>query len=150
MKKRIIFRQSKRLYLRPFLKSDLPYVLRWMNNPEVTQFLARRYPVTESEEIRWIEQAHERAPADQALMIVRKGGVPNKDQPIGVMGLHKVDLINRHATTGAAIGEPECWNKGYGQEAKMLLLEYAFEQLNLRQVYSHVMAGTASAVAINT
>jgi RimJ/RimL family protein N-acetyltransferase len=38
------------------------------------------------------------------------------------------------------IGEKEYWGKGYGTEAKMLLLDYAFNVLNLRKITSGVIA----------
>jgi len=47
---------------------------------------------------------------------------------------------SRVATTGAVIGEKDCWNKGYGTDAKMALLEYAFNTLNLRKIMSSVIA----------
>jgi RimJ/RimL family protein N-acetyltransferase len=60
--------------------------------------------------------------------------------PIGTMGIHGIDYRHGIATTGALIGEPEYWGKGYGSEAKMLLLEYAFNTLNLRKINSEVIA----------
>jgi RimJ/RimL family protein N-acetyltransferase len=38
------------------------------------------------------------------------------------------------------IGEKEYWGKGYGTEAKMLLLHYAFDTLNLRKICSSVIS----------
>ncbi len=61
-------------------------------------------------------------------------------KPIGTMGIHAIDYRHRIATTGALIGESGYWGKGYGSEAKMLLLEYAFNTLNLRKICSEVIA----------
>ena len=38
------------------------------------------------------------------------------------------------------IGESEYWGRGLGTEAKMLLLDYAFNTLNLRRICSQVLA----------
>lgn len=59
---------------------------------------------------------------------------------LGTIGIHGIERENGVATTGAAIGEKDCWGKGYGAEAKMILLEYAFNTLNLRKIYSRVMS----------
>jgi RimJ/RimL family protein N-acetyltransferase len=90
-------------------------------------------------EKKWLERLAERG-NDVMLVIVLKGKTLAQDRPIGTMGLHGIDRVNGVATTGAAIGEEDCQGKGYGTEAKMLLLEYAFNTLNIRKVYSRVFS----------
>ena len=136
---RVVFINGKRLYLRPPCKSDLPYFVRWFNDPEVRIFLNQIYPMTESGEEKWLEGLVERK-NDIVLVIVLKGKTPMQDRPIGNIGIHGIERENGVATTGAAIGEKDCWEKGYGTEAKMILLDYAFNTLNLRKVYSRVLA----------
>lgn len=137
--KRVVFINGKHLYLRPPSKSDLPNFVRWFNDPEVWIFLNRIYPMTEMAEEKWLERLAERT-NDIVLVIVLKGRTPVQDRPIGTIGIHGIERENGVATTGAVIGEKDCWNKGYGTEAKMILLEYAFNTLNLRKIYSRVLA----------
>ncbi len=56
------------------------------------------------------------------------------------MGIHRINWKDRTATTGAVIGEKAYWGKGYGSEAKKLLLDYAFNELNLRKICSGALA----------
>lgn len=56
------------------------------------------------------------------------------DCSIGRCMLFDVDHINRRAMIGLFIGEKEYWNKGYGTETMILLLDYAFNLLNLNSV----------------
>lgn len=56
------------------------------------------------------------------------------DKIIGTIGLKDFNWVNRSATLGIFIGETEYRSKGYGAEAIMLLLEYAFKYLNLHSV----------------
>jgi len=58
---------------------------------------------------------------------------------IGNMGLHRIDLRNRTAITGSMIMAEEHRGKGYGTDAKMLLLAYAFLELDLFKVQSDVV-----------
>ena len=44
--------------------------------------------------------------------------------------------------------DKRCWNKGYGKEAVLLLLEFAFKSLNLNKVYLDVGAFNQKAVNI--
>jgi RimJ/RimL family protein N-acetyltransferase len=69
------------------------------------------------------------------LMIETDNGAP-----VGTMGLHSIDHINGTATTGAMFGNTSQHNKGIGKMAKMVLLDYAFNILRLRQIYSEVIS----------
>ena len=62
------------------------------------------------------------------------------DGLIGRCMLFNIDHVNRHAMLGIVIGEKDCWGQGYGQDAIRLLLDYAFNLLNLNSV----MLGTFS------
>ena len=56
------------------------------------------------------------------------------DQVIGSLGLGGDMLIHSEAFVGIGIGESEFWGKGYGTEAMLLILRYAFMELNLQRV----------------
>jgi len=131
----IIFRQGPRVYLRPVSREDLPQMQTWVNDPEVTYFLSQRYPMTSEGEVAWYEGLAARKNTDVVLAIVLR----RNNKIIGTMGLHHIDHINGLAVTGSVIGEKSCWGKGYGTEAKMLLLDYAFNTLNLRKICSAVL-----------
>ena len=130
---RVVFLLGKMINLRPFAKADIPIVTRWINDPEVREFVLRVFPQTEKQEDGW----YEKLGSDEknvVLCIETKDGIP-----IGIMGIHKIEWVNRTATTGAMIGEKEFWGKGFGTDAKMTLLNYAFNTLNLRKILSDVI-----------
>lgn len=131
---RVIFRKAGKVVLRPVLERDLPFITSWINDPEVTQFLAAHMPMMEAEERRWFENLPNRKPHDIVVAIEVDGVF------IGTMGLHGIDFKHRRATTGALIGNRAYWGKGYGSEAKMLLLDYAFNELGLHKICSSVIA----------
>ncbi|MEX1014852.1 MAG: GNAT family protein [Candidatus Paceibacterota bacterium] len=131
-KKEVVFLKGSRINLRPVLESDIPLLLRWINDPEVTQYLSAYLPMMEEDEREWFNSLSSKKPYDIVLTIMVDCN------PIGVIGIHNVSLKDRTATTGALIGEKDCWGKGYGTEAKMILLNYAFNTLNLRKINSSV------------
>jgi RimJ/RimL family protein N-acetyltransferase len=57
-----------------------------------------------------------------------------KETVIGNCGLMNVDFISRKADLGIFIGDKELRGKGYGAEAIMLLLDFAFNILNLNNI----------------
>ena len=132
-KEPVVYRKSSRVILRPVLADDVPTILRWINDPEVNQFLGTRMPMMEADEQDWFNNLHTRKPKDFVLAVIADSVI------IGVMGIHNVDWRSGTATTGAMIGEKAYWNRGYGTEAKMLLLDFAFNTLNLRKIRSSVI-----------
>lgn len=112
-------------------KDDIPYFLRWMNDQEVTQYLLAFLPM-EADELEWIDRLQKNKNEDIVLVMVD----PKTGKPIGSMGIHRINWKDRVASTGAVIGDKAYWGKGYGSEAKMLLLNYAFNTLNLRKICS--------------
>jgi len=130
----LVYLRSNRVVLRPVLHSDVPLCLRWINDREVTQYLMRDLPMMEASEEKWFENLSARSDTDVVFIIVVD------ETPIGVMGIHAINWRDRTATTGSFIGEKEYWGKGYGTEAKMLVLHLAFHTLNLRKLSSSVIA----------
>lgn len=130
----IVFRRGKRVILRPLEKGDVPMLTQFINNPEVSQYLLKRDPVMILQEERWIEELAQKSDHWVLGIALRKSG-----ELIGTMGLGNIDWIARHGTTGSLIGEERYRGRGYGTEAKMLLLEWAFNELNLRKVFSRAL-----------
>lgn len=129
-RERIVFRKGKRIYLRPVLREDVPTLLCWINDEEITQYLKVYMPTLEAEEEEWFAALQKRKPDNLVFAIVTTAG----DQLIGNMAIMRINWKDRTATTGAFIGEKTFWSQGYGTEAKMLLLDYAFNTLNLRKL----------------
>lgn len=131
--KQIVFLKSRRVVLRPIERSDLPTMLRWINDPYTNQYLASYLPMRIEDEEKWYKKTLSNSTNIVFAIIV-------DDKCIGNMGIHDINWKDRTATTGALIGEAEYRNNGYGSEAKMLLLNYAFNTLNLYKIKSTVLA----------
>jgi RimJ/RimL family protein N-acetyltransferase len=74
--------------------------------------------------------------------------VREPEQFIGVTGLRHIDVRNRHAEFGIAIGEKTAWGSGYGTEATRLIVRYAFETLNFNRIWLHVGEDNERAVRV--
>jgi RimJ/RimL family protein N-acetyltransferase len=69
------------------------------------------------------------------------------DATIGRCLLFNLDAINRSAMLGIMIGAAEYQNHGYGQDALRLLLDYAFNLLNLHSIMLGVFDFNTRAIA---
>lgn len=56
------------------------------------------------------------------------------DQMIGIVDLSGINWVTGDAWVGIGIGERAFWGKGYGTDAMNLILQFGFEELNLRRV----------------
>lgn len=134
---------GKKVILRPRKKDlDLDNCWRWINDPEITPFIQAIGPIDFRTEEEWFNKSDTN---NKVFVIVDK--VTGK--AIGNMGLHDIDWIHRFATSGAIIGEKEYWGKGFGTDAKMLLLDYAFNTLNLQKVCSSVYEFNSRSLGYN-
>jgi len=68
------------------------------------------------------------------------------DLPVGRCMFFALDKVDRKAMFGIGIGEKSYWNKGYGQEATRLILDYGFNLLNLNGVMLGVFSYNKRAI----
>jgi RimJ/RimL family protein N-acetyltransferase len=140
---RIIFRRGAKVVLRPLSVDDAPIVVSWMNDPHTTRYLNRKTPLTLEAERAWLEKVCaniSHSATDVVVAIETHEGVH-----VGNTGLHNISWIHRVAETGTVIGRAEYRGKGYATDAKMFLLDVAFNTLGLHKVTSTVIApNTAS------
>jgi RimJ/RimL family protein N-acetyltransferase len=129
------------VYLRAVERDDIERCLRWINDPEVTRFLvAGRKPATRKRQEEWIDKAN----ATEHEMVFAICLVEN-DLHIGNCGLHEIDPVDRRAVVGILIGERSMQSKGHGTAAMRLLLDHAFETLNLERVQLSVYSNNPRA-----
>lgn len=134
---------SERLRLRAAEPSDIPNFLVWINDPEVTENLVLRQPVSSVEEERWYQNMLKR-PVDEHSMVieVKKEGSSASGAvswvAIGNIQFLAINWINRNTEVGIMIGDKEYWNQGYGTEAMQLMLSHGFSTLNLHRIWLQV------------
>ena len=119
---------------------------RWRNNESA--FWARvgdRRPLSRASLEHWRREHAERAAQRGRLEIWF--GIQTKDgTPIGDIALNRFWPHHRVAMLGAAIGEPEYWGGGYGTDALLLVVDYAFDWLDLRRLWLQTMGSNVRVV----
>ncbi len=135
---------GKLVRLRKPEPGDLDRVVRWMNDAEVTHFIAARYPYSALQEAQWIERMSTQPPSEGVLLAIER---LDDGRHIGNLGLARVEWEDRRASVGIAIGEKDCWGHGYGTDAMQTLLRFAFDAMNLHRVTLDVHASNARAIA---
>ncbi len=117
---------------------------RWENNESAfwgdagdRQFLSQQTIRRRQEE----RAAHSESRLSVGFGIQTKGGTP-----IGIFFVGDVKPHHRVAMLGAAIGEPDYWGGGYGTDALLLVVDYAFDWLDLRRLWLQTMGSNARVI----
>lgn len=109
---------------------DAEMCLRWVSDPAVHVFLGLLEPARTLEQERsWISSILIDKQHQRSFVIETEKG-----DPIGTCGLRAIDRENGTALFGIMIGEKRSWDQGYGTAATRALIEYAFQELDLREV----------------
>ena len=131
------FLAGNKICLRPIRASDINRkYLSWLNDAEVTRYLETgQFPVTKKDLEAFYIGIKKSKTDVMFAMIEKKTG-----SHIGNIKLGGINWIHRYADLGIMIGDKKYWGKGCGAAACMLLLEYAFNRLNLNKVFLGIYA----------
>ncbi len=133
---------GKICYLSPCQIEDAEKWAEWFNDLEVTIPLGDEAYVPHSLE-NTQEHVRDMLQKQQHVFSIVEC---QTDRLIGRCLLFNIDQVNRTAMFGIVIGEKSAWNKGYGQEATTLLLDYGFNLLNLHNIMLGVFAFNKRAI----
>jgi RimJ/RimL family protein N-acetyltransferase len=115
----------------------------WMNRESLfwgsmgDRFFATRAGV----ERRHQRHAEREGPRHEVIFgIQTKADAPEPSKPLGMFGINWMVPHHRLGMMGAMIHEPEYWGGGYGTDALLLFVDYAFDFLDLHKVWLVTMS----------
>lgn len=125
-------------------KYDLPKFKKWLNDPRLNIFMrefdAMLADVNMEE---WYDaSAHDESQIDFSIVNMKDGEL------VGACNLIDIDRRNSTAEARIFIGRRRFWNQGFGSQALILLLDYAFNVLNLHSVRLKVNAINKNAIYV--
>ena len=121
---------GEKCYLSPCSAEDATKWAEWDNDLAVTIPLGDEAYTPESLVKEMDQLAESNRHQAHVFSIVAHDG----DTLIGRCMLFSVNHVDRTAMLGICIGEKGYWNKGFGEEAIRLLLDYGFNLLNLNSI----------------
>ncbi len=133
------------IYLRAMEMEDLDFLYILENNPFLWEISGTNVPYSKHVLKMYLENAHRDIydVKQLRLCICRNGHTP-----IGLIDLFDFDPKNLRAGIGIVVLEEAHRNKGVGTEAISLLCDYAFSNLNLRQLYANVVEGNLASLHV--
>ena len=124
--------------IRPLKEQDAYTSVKWRNDPEVFKFTGNIYnhEITIDNELEWIRKVTAN-PTDYrcAILVVE----------VYVGNIYLTDIKEGTAHFHIFIGDKSYWGKGVAKRASLLILEYAFNVLNIKEVLLRVRNVNTSA-----
>ncbi len=130
---------GEKCYLSPINLDDVALYTKWLNDPEIIEYLTLRSKVISLHS----EKEHlEKMSYEHNYGIVTK----ENNKLIGNCGFLELDHLNRNCEVGIFIGDKEYLGKGYGTEALKLLISYGINYLNIRNFMLRVFSNNERAI----
>jgi len=125
-----VFIEGETINFIPHNSEYINLYIKWINNPKVRKYARDIIPIGVHDAKIWFEPRERGMPNFIGFVIWHK-----KDKkPIGTAEVSLIDWVNGWANVGISIGEPAYWNKSIATEATEMIIEYAFNELNLNKL----------------
>lgn len=124
-------------------KENIPYIVMWRNDQEILGNLFSFLPLNNEQEEIWYEN-YIKDPTRQYFMIQENGTINS----IGVIGLDNIDYRNGTASLSIIIGDRKYRGKGYGTDALLTLLRFAFNEMNIRKIRANTFTENKAALRL--
>jgi diamine N-acetyltransferase len=120
---------GERVYLRPLETSDLALLRQWANDPDIRALTGEVLPMSQAGADEFLERVRTERDRVWLVVVVKETG-----QVIGEAGLLRMFHAWRTTDLTLIVGDKAAQGRGYGTEAIVLLLDYAFGHLNFHRV----------------
>jgi diamine N-acetyltransferase len=144
----LITLKGKNIYLRALEPNDLEFVYALENDEAIWEVSNTHTPYSRFLVRQYLENAHQDIyEAKQLRMAICQ----DEDFPaIGLIDLFEFDPKNNRAGIGILIKDNGNRNQGVGSEALGLLIQYAFRQLNLNQLFANISTENEPSISLFT
>jgi RimJ/RimL family protein N-acetyltransferase len=138
------FSVGESIYLRPLEPADAALLAACNNDPTVRLTFFTHTPTSLHAQEELIRGLYAKGADYLPFAICRIGD----DHAVGVTALHRVDLVSRAAVFSICLCDSSSRGQGIAKQASHLMMEYAFNVLNLHRVQLHVWADNPPAIHI--
>lgn len=131
-----MFLKNDNIYLRAVEPEDLDYLYKWENDTNLWIHGNTLAPYSRNTLRQYIEEAqqYDIFQSNQLRLVICQ---QTSNTIVGAVDIYDVDMHSRRAGIGVLVDE-EFRKQGFAQQALALLRIYAFDFLDLHQLYAHI------------
>jgi RimJ/RimL family protein N-acetyltransferase len=137
------FLNGSSIYLRPWLENDIDIWFKGVNDPDVRETLFTFRPKSKEE---LMDEINKDLSNDKSILFTICESKSN--QQVGTTAFYRIDFVSRAAIFFLSVYDKTKWGLGFGTEATRLMVDYAFNILNLNRIQLHVSTENPNAIAI--
>ncbi len=130
--------------LMPLEESDVELLYLWQNASNIRDLtMGFRFPIQKETVKEWIKHQREQNAKSRVVFAIRQ-----EENLVGTIQLNSIDQYQRKALLGVYIGESKKRNVGLGFISCSLLIDYAFNGLDLRKIGLEVLSINRNAISL--
>jgi RimJ/RimL family protein N-acetyltransferase len=124
--------KGKTIFLRPFSEQDIKIKVLWLNDPEIKNNLILKDEINLQTTLEWFKSSQNDPTRKDFIIETNDGKV------IGTIGLRKISIQERSSCIYIIIGDKEYWGKGIMFESERILIEWAFNEMEVEKIWADV------------
>lgn len=122
-------------------EDKIELVRKWRNNPDVQKYMEYREEITPQMQKEWFKRINNEENYFFLILL--------EDIEIGLVNLKDINYKFKTAEKGSLIWSEKLRGKGIGLRANYLLLDFAFNILNLEYIYIHILENNFRSIHVN-
>lgn len=130
--------------LRRLAHADLERVMRWRMLPEVTRYMYSDPKLTMGDQIRWFQRISESE--RNRVWIIE---VDDPGQPVGVLSLSEIDMVNRRCNWAYYIADELARGRGLGKLLECNVYDHVFGHLGMNRLCCEVLSWNDRVVSLH-
>lgn len=140
--------KGETVFLRALEPEDLEFVYAIENDETIWEVSNTQTPYSKFLIRQYLENAHQDIyEAKQLRLAICKNGT---FEAIGLIDLFDFDAKNKRAGVGIIVQNETDRNSGFGKEALSMVINYAFQQLELHQLYANIGTENRASISLFT
>jgi diamine N-acetyltransferase len=139
--------KGKSVSLRMAEPADIDFIHRMENDPGIWHFGSTLIPYSRYQVEQYVLNTNHDIYTEKQLRLLIVSGNETQHNIVGAIDLFEFDPLHRRAGVGILI-VPEEREKGYAEEALILIIEYSFTVLQLHQLFCTISADNLPSILL--
>jgi diamine N-acetyltransferase len=137
--------ENSNIRLRALEPDDVDLLYKWENDPETWKVSNTRVPISKFLLASYIKSCDRDFWESKEMRLIIEN---NEGKPIGTLELFDFEPYHMRAGLGILIYEKDDRRKGFAAEALKIIMEYAFNELGIFQLYANIAESNSPSIEL--